>query len=414
MSDGMKTPEAAVAPRRVCRSCREVVEEIVRHSTEPLISLALSTIELVAVRAGGIVTLIGATGRGKTSLACSLLVEHARDRGPALAMSLELPADELTARVIGTQRGASWVGVLRGELTRESMIEVLPERLAVLDRESDLKHLERAVDELRASFPDGQLLIAVDYVQLVELEGERGEMRHKIGQVMRRLDQIARSRRAVVIALSQGSRSSSRVLNDGSKVGSETTDAGAESADLERWASVTLAIGKLGEQAEDGSSAVEISIGKSRMGGGDRVVPCRFWGRSGLWRIAGDSRAADGVRAERRGERARLRQGETETTLLERAQGSTEPLTRAQLGIGYGKPDAKVAIDNLLARGDLVFVRARKSRSSSWLIWTRGNALRAGLPVMEATATTATRLPPHPHPASVDTDYSRSPLKGRR
>src|SRR5690348_7250325 len=113
MSAATKVREAVAPGPRTWRCCRELVTVILSQADEPVVSLALGGTELVKVRAAGITVLIGGTGRGKTSLACSLLVEHARDHGPALAVSLELPADELVARVIGTRCDASWLGVLR-------------------------------------------------------------------------------------------------------------------------------------------------------------------------------------------------------------------------------------------------------------------------------------------------------------
>src|SRR5690606_38328198 len=125
--------------------------------------------------------------------------------------------------------------------------------LALVERDhASVDALVEAITALRAEYPGEPVLVAVDYVQLVGADSE-DEIRPRIGRVMRQLDRVARDHRAVLIALSQGSRASSRTLSSGEALGAATTDAGAESADLERWATLTLAIGQHGEPDEDGT-----------------------------------------------------------------------------------------------------------------------------------------------------------------
>lgn len=376
-------------PARRWRRCVEVVDEILKYASEPWVSLGLAGDELVSVRPGGIVLLIGPTGRGKTSLASCLLLEHAKHAGPALSCSLELPADEWTARAIGSRRDASWPQVLRGEVSREDMVSALPERLAIIDRHNgSFEALEEAITELRAEYPDEPILVAVDYVQLVGADSDL-EIRTRIGKVMRRLDRLAREQRVVLIALSQGSRQSARALSSGERIGAETTDAGAESADLERWASVTLAIGALGSEAEDGTSAVELSLGKGRMTGGDRVVPARFCGRTGLWRIAGEARAAAEVRAERKTQRE---QRDVKTKALAVAQllsMASAPMSRRDIRAEVGGDDGTVraAVHVLLADPESGVVEVEPRKNGSYRVWTRDRALAAGCLVRERQMT---------------------------
>jgi hypothetical protein len=380
------SPGARATPSRSpMRRCRDVVDEILARKGEPWIDVALGAETLVTVRPGGIILLIGGTGRGKSSLAVTLLGEHARDRGPALACSLELPSDEWTARAVGVRVDASWPEVLRGEVPRNHMLDSLPDRLGIIEREhASLDAFATSIDELRAEYPDGPMLVAVDYVQLVDMSDER-EIRARVGRVMRELDRIARARRVVVIALSQGSRAASRVLASGEAVGAATTDSGAESADLERWASVTLAIGALADhESGDGSLVGDLSIGKDRMGNGDRVVPARYYGRSGLWRTNGDSRSANEVRQERQAHRDDEKMRAAELAIAAGAAKSEKPITRQDLG-AHAACHASIwrrAIANLLARGELVEVERRMERSRNWLVWTRERADAAGVPIV--------------------------------
>lgn len=385
--------ETGAGPR--WRPAVHFVDEIVRHADEHWVPLRLGDKEIEVVRPGGTVLLVGATGRGKTSLVGCLLVDHALHRGPSIAMSLELPGDELVARSIGARLGAGWRDVLRardGEgrpLSRAQMIGAVPERLVVVDRRGRLADLDRAICDLQDAHPEEPIMVGVDYVQIAALdlaESEREHaMRMSVGRVMRRLDELARSRRVVIIALSQGSRLSSRALSTGERVGADTIDAGAESADLERWATLTVAIGKIGDIDETGTSPAELSVGKGRMGGGDRVIPARYCGRSGLWKIVGHALSGDDVRSKRRSDHAARRQSEVERAILESASSFERPVTREELGLSAGtRPQIwRAAIRTLLKRGDLVEVNSHRSRSRAYLIWTAKKARAAGLPIID-------------------------------
>ncbi|MDX2091078.1 MAG: DnaB-like helicase C-terminal domain-containing protein [Kofleriaceae bacterium] len=393
LPDGLTVIDAPPAPppKRFGRRRSELVETILSHASEPTIELSLGADAIASVRLGATVVLIGASGRGKTSLATTIAVEHAQGRGPAIAMSLELPEDELAARAIGTRCDASWPEVLGGTLTRERMLQALPERFSVIERQhATLSALETEIDAMRKEYPVEPILVAVDYVQLVPGESE-DEPRMRVDAAMRALDHIARSRRVVVLALSQGSRASAKALSSGELLGAQTTDAGAESAAIERWASLTLAIGEHGPEAEDGSCATSISIGKYRMGKGDVVLPARYHGRSGLWRLTGDAKPAAEVRAERQDARTEA----SIATLMLAVRGAVEqsatPLSDRQLGeLVTGKAVLRrQARARLLADPDSGIVecgRQSGGRKPSYPVWTRTRAKAAGLPIHDGEA----------------------------
>jgi hypothetical protein len=374
--------EPPPAPKK-WRACRDLVPEILSRKDEPWVSLRLADEELVSVRLGGIVLLVGGAKRGKTSLAACLLLEHARDHGPAISMSLELPADEWTARAIGGRCDASWPAVLRGEVDQKRMLQVLPERLVIVEREhATIATLEAAIEDMKATYPAQPILAAVDYVQLVAADSD-DDIRPRIGRTMRQLDRVARDRRIAMIALAQGSRASSRALANGA-VGAETIDAGAETADLERWASAVVTIGKLAPPADDGTCAAELSIAAQRMGRGDEVRPARFAGASGLWRFAGDARPASEVKAERDQDRTAAKVNAAALAIAKGAEQAAAPMTREELGdlADVRKEVWRPAIQQLIAKGDLVEVERKRQRSRAWLLWTRARAEAAGIPIV--------------------------------
>jgi hypothetical protein len=269
--------------------------------------------------------------------------------------------------------------VLRGDVERDRMINALPERLAIIERRhASMRALVHAIDDLQAAHPGEPILVAVDYVQLVP--SEEREIRMRVADAMVQLDDLARSKRVVILALSQSSRASSRALSNGEKVGAEAADTGAEAADVERWASALITIGRLGAERDDGTRAAELSIAVQRMEAGDRVVAARFHGRSGLWRLAGEARpTADAI-----AERASEIQITAERLIIDAAVRATQPQTREaveQAAREYPRAVRRAAMGAALARGALVEVEQRKKRSRAKLVWTRENAAAAGIPV---------------------------------
>lgn len=359
-----------------------IVDEIWDRRDEPWVTLKLGPDDLCRVRAGGIAVVMGGSGSGKSSLVSNMLMQHARDAGPAIAMSIELPADELAARIVGIRCDSGWEAVLRGQVKREFLVDALAlPRLYVLERKhATLENLATCIDAARADHPGEPILVGIDYAQLIH--SKEREVRLRVADAFERIDDVSREKRVVSIAVSQMGRSGAKAARDGDKVGAESADLGAESAAIERFASVTLSIGKQGEPREDGSKAVELSIGKGRMSdAADSVRPASYWGRSGLWRIAGDAIAADKVRADRETGVALKKQTAAELTMLGAAQKSAGPLTKEDLcELVVGNAQMKrAAVAALIARGDLVEVRQRRARSRSWLLWSPDRAVDAGL-----------------------------------
>jgi len=279
---------------------------------------------------------------------------------------------------------ASWADVLRGKVPMTAMADAVPTRFEVLDRgKTTAVTIAQSIDSLRVRYPRQPVLVVVDYVQLMADDDEN--MRHNVGRAMRALDAIARDKRCVIIVLSQGSRVSSRELSSGEKLGAETADTGAESAALERWASVTLAIGKPSEPADDGSRTVDLSIGKGRMLGGDSVVPGKFWGRSGKWLALGPAVSAASVREGRKTEGDSRRNRQATLALTQAISSASAPVTATDVitQVGCGRNAGFAVIAALLADGVIVHVGIKSPRSTAWKLWTREKATLNGVRIVE-------------------------------
>lgn len=362
---------------------REAIVALIRaRAAEPWVSLGLGISEITKVRAGGIITLCGGTGAGKTSLANAIAARFAREQGWAVILSLELSADEMGGRMIGMATDAAWSQVLRGELADDRMLEVLPERLVMVEWQgATLDALDAKLSELSADHPGEPTLFVIDYGQL--LENPSDEVRAKVSASWELAKRVATRHRSVGLMLSQMSRASSKAARGGERLGIDAIDGGAESAGIERWSSIVLELGMGGQADEHGRREVQLSIAKDRMEGGDRVLPMSYEGRTGRWAVIGDARDAADVRAEAKSRSADSQVATAKLAIQKVAETAPEPLTREELvsKAGIRSTTGRAAVCALLDEGHLVEVRQKKPRSPSWKLWTASKAAAAGVPL---------------------------------
>lgn len=373
----------AEPPKPPWRRAPELVEAILERANDPWIDLTLGGVSLVRLRAGATAVLIGGSGSGKSSLTACMLLEHALNVGPAIALSIELPCDEFGARIVGIKCDAGWEQALRGQVERRFMEQALDlPRLYVLDRRrATLRNLELAIDDARKRYPGEPIIVAIDYAQL--LDSKEREARMRVADAFAQIDDVAREKRVVALALSQMSRASASRARNGDALGAESADLGAESAAIERFATVTLSIG-LAVERENGTSTVELSIGKWRMGKGDRVIPMDVDGRTGRWRVGGDAQTAAEVRDKRDVEKTAKAEKAVELQILGFAVKADKPFSRNDLdnALNCKRLNLQKAVVALLASGQLVEIARRATRSRAWLLWTEEKARAAGAPLV--------------------------------
>lgn len=384
LEDEREKRERAKTPWRTLAS---FVDEIEQHKNDPWVSLRLLDEEIVRLRVGAMAVLVGGPGSGKSTLAANLLYQHAADVGPAIMQSIELPGMEFTARTIGHKCDESWIGVLTGAVPLDEMRRVTAlDRFVILERDlATLSNLQLTIEAMAKAFPGQPILTAVDYVQILENErrGEREE-RLRVADVVKSLDKLARALGVVVIALSQMSTANAKAARAGDALGNDAGELAAETSAFNRYATVALSLGKKSEPFEDGSKVVELSIGKWRMGEGDRVMTMREWGRSGKWRVEGPTQTAQQVRDGREADKVAKAAQACELAMVAFAAQAKAPLTREQLidacgGIKLRKTGKVAALTALLSRGDLVETDRKQARSKYWLVWTSERATQAGV-----------------------------------
>ncbi len=366
----------------------DLVPMILARAGEEFISHRVGDTELYRLRLGGVAILTGAPGTGKTSLATNIGIEHARWRGPLVFVSLEMDADELGARAVGMLCDASWEDALSGRVPREDMERALDlPRLFVLDGDhATLTELEKLVERLRSEYPGEPVLVVLDYLQIVP--GDDKDTRSRVAAAAQAVRRMAKRLRVVVLAISQPSRAAGRALSTGELLGADTMTAMAESAEIERSAYITLALGSAGPVRDDGTASVDLSIGKGRMGGGDRVIPMAFNGRTGRMRTAGESRSAAEVKAERQGRKDEVQLRAKTLAISALLTQSPEPMSRRDIRAQVGGTDALVrsAVQSLLDDHTSGVVEVGPRKHGAYSVWMRAHAEASDRPIVPRLA----------------------------
>lgn len=334
--------------------------------------------ELFRLKPGGIIVLIGGSGAGKTSLALEMAACHAQWSGPVGVFSLELSLAEAGARRAGQDRGLGWLAA--AEMSIDELKAIGSPRMHVFER-MGIAAVEARVAALVARYPGQQILIVVDYAQILEDDVTE---RLQFAAVLERLRLMIKRHEVIAILTSQSSRSGAQALRKGEKTGADTTDTGAESAQLERMAYVTLALGNLGEDDGRGWQTVDLNIGKARMGEGDVIVPMAVHGKSGRFAYLGAPQRASDVREERvqrrKDEEQKRNDERDEQRVIEVLKGLETPLARRAVEDRAGGNSRQVrrALARLIATGQVLEVGS--GARAGWLppVILASNAAQCG------------------------------------
>lgn len=339
-------PAAAALERRA-----RLVDSILARAREPWVQVRVGDQTIIEIPPGGHVVLDGPTGSGKTALAVNSLATHAKESGPAIYVSLELQPDVIAARAIGSALGVTWDRVLKGDVGRDAMVGAIPERLMIVDG-SALEMLTE-IAMARETWPRLPLLLCVDYIQLAAIGDD---MRAGVAQRIEALRVLAEKERVVMLVVSQPSRAAAKELRAGDMTGAQTIGVSAESAQVERGATATIAIGGIGIPDERGWTRIDLSIGKGRYGGGDKVWPAKYHGASGQWKIDGTAQAASDVRASREAERNEAKLKGIQNAVIGAASKAKAPLTIKELlqEVRGNKALLTLAVKNAVRAEELV------------------------------------------------------------
>lgn len=403
-ADAMRDDEAVERARAPAREpvdvlagseLADIIDETMAWGALPSVPIYIPTRErgaqeLLRLKPGAIIALIGGTGGGKTSLALEMYRCHARWTGPAAFFGLELNLPETGARLAGQHHQAAWLDA--ASLTRAELEDALAIPRAHVFGRMGLADIEARLDALRARYGDAPLFVVIDYAQILLDDVTE---RLAFAAVLERVRKMVQRTRVIAVLTSQSSRAGSRDLRAGEKLGKETEDAGAESAQLERMAYVTLAIGGDAEHDGHGWYPRDLSIGKSRMGTGDVVVPVSYHGISGRFAWAGEPEVATKARARKADEREQREraavEAKAETRVIEYLRTQRAPVSRRQVedDIGGKREHTRQAVLRLRESGVVVDVGHGAKRG-----WHPPVALASSVP-----GSTPSTGPNRPQPA---------------
>jgi replicative DNA helicase len=161
-----------------------------------------------------LIIIAGRPSMGKTSLALNIARNAAVEQGACVALfSLEMSRDSLVQRLLSSESGVN-LRKLRFESQTEvderklmNAIGILSEAPIYIDDSPMLRVVEMRSKARRLYFEHGVDLIIVDYLQLMQGEGIRGENRvQEISYISRSLKALARELNVPLVAVSQLSR----------------------------------------------------------------------------------------------------------------------------------------------------------------------------------------------------------------
>jgi len=251
------TPISVVAKR--------VVEKVRQRSTQGEV-LALQT-ELrsldnkISGLAGGELCIIAARpGGGKSAIGMQIASNIAKAGHKVLFVSLEMPDDDLTLRMLKSMTGISNSDLRTGKVS-EAQIQLLEEYANTLTfplsyyapkTGADMKHI-RAAAKLEKTD-----LLVVDYLQRIKPADNRRNRNEQIGEMTRGLSELAKELSIPVVCLCQLNRESEGQTPKLSHL--------RESGDIEQDANIILAIHTIKDENDEETPHKEIHILKNREG----------------------------------------------------------------------------------------------------------------------------------------------------
>ncbi|MDR0500252.1 MAG: replicative DNA helicase [Coriobacteriales bacterium] len=230
---------------------------------------------LAGMRAGDLIILAARPGVGKTSLALNIAINAAKRDTAVAFFSLEMPAQQLTQRVLASEANVESSRLRTGFLQPSdwkdiiAASEILHDTDFSIDDSPSLTIMElrtKARRQLRNA-ERGKGLVVVDYLQLMSSSGAAKDRHLEVGEISRGLKILAKELEVPVMALSQLNRS---VESRGNKR-PQLADL-RESGSIEQDADVVMFIDRSLSEEEASSSTrpaegvANLIIGKNRNG----------------------------------------------------------------------------------------------------------------------------------------------------
>lgn len=162
---------------------------------------------------GDLVIVAGRPSMGKTSLAINF-AEHAcmLNRVPTAVFSMEMPGDQIAMRLISSHGRIDQQRLRNGQLqdqdwaSLQSAVGTMNEKPFFVDDTPAMSPTELRARARRLQREHGLGLIVVDYIQLMQVPGNKENRTNEIAEISRSLKALAKELSLPVIALSQLNR----------------------------------------------------------------------------------------------------------------------------------------------------------------------------------------------------------------
>lgn len=164
---------------------------------------------------GGVTVIAARPGMGKTALATTVAATVAREVGPVVVFSLEMPRAQLAMRMACAEAGANAQRGIKGRLHDAERVEVLRvkdtlRKLPIWIDDSPGLGLMQIRSRARAAVAKAGRrlgLVAIDYLQLMRGRRDRGGTRdQELSEITRGVKELAKDLDCPVILLSQLNR----------------------------------------------------------------------------------------------------------------------------------------------------------------------------------------------------------------
>lgn len=209
-----------VGPQSVKGLLARAVERIdhLFHAQNTVTGLATGYDDFDDMTAGlqhsDLVIIAGRPSMGKTTFAMNI-VENViiKEKKPALIFSLEMPGEQLATRMISSLGQIEQHRLRTGKLVEEdwprfsSAVSILNDTALFIDDSPGMSPGEIRTRARRAVREHGELgIIVVDYLQLMQVPGNKENRTTEISEISRSLKLLAKELKVPVIALSQLNR----------------------------------------------------------------------------------------------------------------------------------------------------------------------------------------------------------------
>lgn len=224
---------------------------------------------------GRLYVLGGRPGMGKTVAALNLLTHAAEQGKAAFFFSLEMPATEVTSRILASGARVPFGQIIRKSMERDTYDMVdwyINEHRDLPFRCVDKADITVEQISVHCRAQDGLDLVAVDYAQLVAASDKRVSRDQQVAHVSRSLKVLAKDLKIPVVLAAQLNRQGIDSRTGKSRY--PTVADLRESGSLEADADAVLLL----HRPEGDANTVEVVVGKNRSGQTGAPIPLAFMG----------------------------------------------------------------------------------------------------------------------------------------